>query len=136
MQVTRIILAGTFLSAACGPVESTSLRWRLEQSIRQAERSGAQRLAPYELTAARRYHHKGKEEAGYSQYESAIDYFHKAHRFSKQAVERAEATAKMRTAPAEEPPASGTRAPPPQRRTKPAPSKGKPAAGSPSPGSS
>ena len=85
------------VAAACGPIESTSMQWQVESRLRRAESIGAGRAAPYELTAAQRFLHKGKEEAGYADFEAAIDYFHKANVLAKQAEERAEAAQKMVT---------------------------------------
>lgn len=78
-------------AVACGPVESTSIQWQVESRLRRAEALGAAKSAPYEMTAAQRFLHKGKEEAGYADFESAIDYFHKARLLAKQAEEKAEA---------------------------------------------
>ena len=89
--------------AACGPVESTSIQWQVESRLRRAESLGAAKAAPYELTAAQRFLHKGKEEAGYADFEAAIDYFHKARLLAKQAEEKAEAAQKMTPAPAPTP---------------------------------
>jgi len=84
-------------AVACGPVESTSIQWQVQSRLRRAEKLGADKSAPYELTAAQRFLHKGKEEAGYADFESAIDYFHKARLLAKQAEEKAEAAQKRVT---------------------------------------
>jgi hypothetical protein len=97
---------------ACGPVESTSIQWQVERSMRRAERLGAERTAPYEITAARRYFKKAKEEAGYADFEASIDYFHKARLLAKQAEEKAEAAAKMPSRTGEPPPLPEPPAPP------------------------
>lgn len=97
MRVVLVLPAVLLL--ACGPVESTSLQWQVEKSIRRAESLDAERSAPYEITAARRYYRKAKEEAGYADFEQAIDYFHKARRHAKQAEEKAETALKMERLP-------------------------------------
>ena len=92
------------LGLSCGPVESTSLQWQVERSLRRAERMGDERTAPYEVTAARRYYWKAKEEAGYADFEASIDYFHKARRLAKEAEEKAEAAKKLIPESGEPPP--------------------------------
>ena len=83
------------LAMGCGPVESTSIKWQVESRLARAEKLGGDRYAPYEMTAARLYLHKGKEEAGYADFEAAIDYLHKARLLAKQAEEKSEAGSKL-----------------------------------------
>jgi hypothetical protein len=95
-HLVRWVLVGSLGGAfACGPVESTSIQWQVESRLRRAEKLGAERHAPYEWTAANRYLKKGKEEAGYADFETAIDYLHKARALAKQAEEKSEAASKV-----------------------------------------
>lgn len=94
---STLAVAAVSLAAGCGPVESTSIQWQVEARLARADKLNAERLAPYEYTAAQRFLHKGKEEAGYAAFESAIDYFHKARLMAKQAEEKAEVSQKLET---------------------------------------
>jgi len=60
-----------FSLAACGPTKSSVAIVRAYQAIRGAEAAGAEKRHPYELSLAREYYYKAREEAGYSKYEIA-----------------------------------------------------------------
>ena len=77
----------------CGPVKSTSNLLDAEVQIQAARTAGAEKLAPYEWTAANLYLHKAREEVGYSDYQAGVDFAVKASRFANEARERAMAAA-------------------------------------------
>ncbi len=63
------------LPLGCGPVEYVAqVGGRASSALSQARREKADVLAPYEYTAAGEYLKKSKEEAGRSQFETAIEY--------------------------------------------------------------
>jgi hypothetical protein len=64
--------------AGCGPVQSTQYLLDAEVQIEAARTAQADKLAPYEWTLANLYIHKAREEAGYSDYEVAVDFARKA----------------------------------------------------------
>ena len=75
--------------AACGPVQSTSFLLDAETMLEAARTAQADKLAPYDWTAANLYLHKAKEEVGYSDFEQAVDYAKKAVTFATQARDNA-----------------------------------------------
>lgn len=63
------------LPVGCGPVEYLAqVGGRASASLAQARREKADELAPYEYTAAAEYLKKAREEAGRSQYQTALEY--------------------------------------------------------------
>ena len=92
--------------AGCGPVEYISqVSNRAAAAVSAAKLAQADRYAPYEYTAAEEYLHKAREEGGYSQYEDAIEYGHRAEDLAN----RARAISLQRLA---EQPTASTRATP------------------------
>ena len=81
-------------AAACGPFQSTSHLLDAQAALDQARVANAEKLAPYEWTAANLYLHKAREEVGYSDYEHAIRYAQTAAKFASLAREHAVKTAK------------------------------------------
>lgn len=75
--------------AACGPLQSTAFLLDSEIMLEAARTAQAEKLAPYEWTAANLYYVKAKEEVGYSDFEQAIDFAKKALDFSTRAKEAA-----------------------------------------------
>lgn len=74
------------LALGCGPVEYINqVGNRAASAVSAAKLASAERYAPYEYTAAQEYLHKAREEAGYAQYEDAIDYGHKAEELADRA---------------------------------------------------
>lgn len=81
--------------AACGPVEYLGqVSGRATTALAQAQRQGAERLAPYEYTAATEYLRKAREEASRSAYQRALEY----GRRSEELAHRAQALARDRSA--------------------------------------
>ena len=118
----------------CGPIEYIDTSTKAGAALAAAKRVDAERLAPYEYTAADEYLRKAREEAGYSQYQVSIEFGRRAEALAMRA--RALAEAKSRTdgspaaasaalAPAGEAAPTGP-APPPN--AEPAPASGRPAA--------
>ena len=77
------------LLCACGPVQSTAYLIDSETMLEAARTAQADKLAPYEWTAATLYFAKSKEEVGYSDFEQAVDYGKKAVEFATRARDAA-----------------------------------------------
>lgn len=77
------------LLAGCGPTQSTSFLIDAEVMLEAARTAQAEKLAPYEWTAAQLYIHKSKEEAGYSDFEQSVDYAKKGVDFATRARDTA-----------------------------------------------
>jgi hypothetical protein len=73
----------------CGPVQSTGLLMDAEVMLEAARTAQAERLAPYEWTAAQLYLHKSREEVGFSEFEQAVEYAKKAVDFATRARDAA-----------------------------------------------
>ena len=84
-----VALAWLGALAACGPIQSTSYLLDAEVQIQAARTANAERLAPYEWTAANLYYEKAKDKVGYSEYEIGVDYARKASKFANEARQRA-----------------------------------------------
>jgi hypothetical protein len=65
-----LVLACGFVLEACA-FASTARIVKASSSVESAERAEAEKYAIYELTRAREYLHKAREEWGYSDYEAA-----------------------------------------------------------------
>lgn len=68
---------------------STQLILDAQADLDGAMAAEADRYAAYELTAAREYLYKAREEQGYADFGPSIDYAQKAGRLARQARERA-----------------------------------------------
>jgi hypothetical protein len=89
-RVRWVLVAAVALCApACGPIQSTSYLIDTETMLEAARTAQADKLAPYEWTAANLYYAKSKEEVGYSDYEQAVDYGKKAVDFATRARDAA-----------------------------------------------
>jgi hypothetical protein len=76
-------------AAACGPTKSTAVIMDADVQLTAAKTAGAEKLAPYDYTAASQYLHKAREEQGYSDYEEAIDFAEKARSHATVAKQKA-----------------------------------------------
>jgi len=110
MRVTLrwILLLGVVavLETACGPIRSTSGVVYARQAIQEAETEGADSVALYEMTLAREYLRKAREEMGYNDYYMAEQLAIKAEEMADLALERtlgAAALAPVRTGGVEAP---------------------------------
>src|SRR4051794_30137887 len=74
------ILAPLLVSLwGCGPVEYINqVGNKAASAVSAAKLAQADRYAPYEYTAAEEYLHKAREEAGYAEYEDAIEFGRRA----------------------------------------------------------
>jgi len=70
---------------ACGPVQSTAHLLDADVQLEAARTAQADKLAPYEWTAANLYLHKAREEVGYADFEQAVTYAQKASKFANAA---------------------------------------------------
>jgi Domain of unknown function (DUF4398) len=97
----RSFLAALVVTVAgCGPIEYiTIVTFEASRSVAAAKGVHADRLAPYEYTAAIEYLHKARELGGYSRYHQSVDFGRKARDFGHQAFEIARGRG---TRPAEE----------------------------------
>ena len=89
MKRLLVLLAVAGALSGCGPIKSTSNLLDAEVQIQAARTAGAEKLAPYEWTAANLYIHKAREEVGYSDYQSGVDFAVKASRYATEAREKA-----------------------------------------------
>lgn len=88
--MTRPLLFGLLsavaaLAAGCGPVQYITKVGDASNAHAQAEREDAQNSAPYEFTAASEYLKKAREEAGRSQFDTAVAYSARAEEMSHKA---------------------------------------------------
>jgi hypothetical protein len=82
----------------CGPVEYINqVGNKAASAVSAAKLAGADRYAPYEYTAAEEYLHKAREEAGYAQYQDAIEYGRRSEDYANRA--RAIAVARLAQQP-------------------------------------
>src|SRR5690348_602258 len=80
------LLALATLAASCGPIEyMNQVGSKAANAVAAAKQAGAERYAPYEYTAAELYLHKAREEAGYAEYQDAIDYGRKSEELANRA---------------------------------------------------
>lgn len=93
MKRLLVLVAAAGTLAGCGPLKSTSHLLDAEVQIQAARTAGAEKLAPYEWTAANLYIHKAREEVSYSDYQSGVDFAEKASRYANEAREKAIAVA-------------------------------------------
>jgi hypothetical protein len=93
MKRLSVLVAVAGALSACGPVKSTANLLDAEVQIQAARTAGAEKLAPYEWTAANLYIQKAREEVGYSDYQAGVDFAVKASRFANEAREKAMAAA-------------------------------------------
>jgi hypothetical protein len=80
-----VLLVGAMVSVSCGPIQSTAILFDTETMLEAARTAQAEKLAPYEWTAAKLYLAKSKEEIGSSEYEVAVGYGRKALDFATRA---------------------------------------------------
>ncbi len=84
-----LILAVAVLQTACGPIRSTTGLVDARAAIRSAEDVNADRVALYEMTLAREYLQKAREEMGYNDYYVAEQLTTKAIELATAAREKA-----------------------------------------------
>jgi hypothetical protein len=80
------VLAIGGVMSGCGPVEYISqVGSRAAGAVAAAREVNAERYAPYELAAAEAYLAKAREEAGYAEYQNAIELGRKAEQHARKA---------------------------------------------------
>jgi hypothetical protein len=96
LSALRLAVLAAFAGAlsACGPIKSTAFLLDAEVQIEAAHTAGADKLSPYEWTAANLYIHKAREEVGYSDFEAGVEYAGKASKFANEARDKAMAAAR------------------------------------------
>ena len=101
---------------ACGPVEYISqVGNKAASAVSSAKLAQADRYAPYEYTAAEEYLHKAREEAGYAEYQDAIEYGRRSEELANRAraisvaklAEQASKSSRVTPATEKEEPSSG-----------------------------
>jgi hypothetical protein len=76
----------TLIASGCGPIEyANQVSLKAASAVSDAKRAQGDRYAPYEFTAAEGYLHKAREEAGYAQYQDAIEFGRKAEELAHRA---------------------------------------------------
>jgi hypothetical protein len=90
--VRKALLIAVFLTpllaVGCGPIEYiTIVTFEASHAVAAAKGVHADKLAPYEYTAAVEYLHKARELGGYSRYHQSVDFGRKARDFGNQAFE-------------------------------------------------
>jgi len=90
----RFVLAGVLAAMAaaavgCGGVYHTGVMVGASSAFEEARLAGAEKWAPYEFYRAQEYLAKSREEAGYSDFESAIHFAKVSKDASKKALEKA-----------------------------------------------
>ena len=99
------ILAGTLLGSGCGPIEYiTIITFEASHAVAAAKGAHADKLAPYEYTAAVEYLHKARELGGHARYQQSVEFGKKARDFGNKAFEiaRAQGSKSAVQKPAEE----------------------------------
>ncbi len=97
MKYLSVMVAVAGALSGCGPVRSTANILDAEVQIQAARTAGAEKLAPYEWTAANLYIHKAREEVSYSDYQAGVDFAVKASKYANEAREKAMAAAGSET---------------------------------------
>lgn len=78
------------VAAGCGPIEYLGqVTGKASGAVAAAKAAGAERYAPYEMTAAESYLAKAQEEAGYAEYQVAIELGRKAEAMAVRARAKA-----------------------------------------------
>src|SRR3954469_19622072 len=86
--VKKGLLLGVLLTMGCGPIEYiTIVTFEASRAVAAAKGAQAEKLAPYEYTAAVEYLHKARELGGYARYHQSVDFGRKARDFGNQAFE-------------------------------------------------
>jgi hypothetical protein len=85
LLVASVMVIGGAMSG-CGPVEYLSqVGSRAAGAVAAAREANAERYAPYELAAAEAYLAKAREEAGYAEYQNAIELGRKSEEHARKA---------------------------------------------------
>jgi hypothetical protein len=94
LALGAVVLAAVSTLTGCGPIEYINqVSIKAAGAVSAAKLAQADRYAPYEYTAAEEYLHKAREEAGYAEYEDAIEFGRRAEDLANKG--RAIAVAKL-----------------------------------------
>jgi len=75
------------LVVGCGPIEYLNqVTNKASSAVAAAKAAHGDKYAPYEMTAAQEYLHKAREEAGYAEYQDAIEYGRKSEELANRAL--------------------------------------------------
>jgi hypothetical protein len=81
-----VVGALSIAGVGCGPVGYLQqVQGRARQAVAEAQQAGADRVAPYEYTAAVEYLKKAEEEGTHAEYQVAIDLGRRSEDFAKRA---------------------------------------------------
>jgi hypothetical protein len=84
--VGKAVLVVTIAAlGACGPVEYTAVILDASQALAEAREADARTHAPYEYFYAKEHIHKAREEAGYADYQAAIELGRTAEQYATKA---------------------------------------------------
>jgi len=89
LRLLALLALVTVSVTGCGPIQSTSYLIDAQVALEAAKTAQANKLAPYEWTAANLYLHKAREEVGYSEFEQAVTYAAKASKYANAARDSA-----------------------------------------------
>jgi hypothetical protein len=73
----------------CGPIQTISYIQQTKAELEGAESADAQKLAPYEYTAAVAYLEKAREEHGHAEFTASTEFGEKALKFARSARAKA-----------------------------------------------
>jgi hypothetical protein len=86
VAITSGLLLALAPLSGCGPIEYINqVGSKAASAVSAAKLAQADRYAPYEFTGAEEYLHKAREEAGYAQYQDAIEYGRRAEELATRA---------------------------------------------------
>jgi len=80
-----LVVAAFVTLAGCGPVEYTAVILDASQAMAEARAADAHINAPYEYYYAKEHIHKAREEAGYADYQAAIELGRTAEEYATKA---------------------------------------------------
>jgi hypothetical protein len=85
--LTRILALSFVMltTARCVAVQSTANLIDADIQLEAARTAGAEKYAPYPYTSAKLYLHEARREAGYSNYDTAVEYAAKASKLANDA---------------------------------------------------
>jgi hypothetical protein len=107
IAATSVAAASALALSGCGPIEYLSqVTSKASTAVAEAKAADAEKYAPYEYTAATEYLHKAREEAGYAEYQDAIEFGRKAEELANRARAIATGHGAGTAAPKSPPPAT------------------------------
>lgn len=96
------LLAVSLAVCGCGPIEYIAyVPFGAAGAVAEAKSAGAEKYAPYEMTAAQEYLHKARELGGYARYHSSVGFARKASKLAQDARKLAKEQGDLPTPDAE-----------------------------------